>query len=630
MITPEQIIDIIDNHIIPVSKEYYMPHKGKIEPKSGVYPEYYEGYNAAVRNYHKAKLHAVLGVKPKELFQLRAPNQSNAEYEYMMSTFRQITTIAFQDLHTTVQGALHITNWDIKYQEEPQSRVNREEGFEQYLENLHTYGSYDNWAFNILPGLALLDAMAVVAYKPRFIPTQVNINEEGEEVEVLSENDMLEPLPYYYKSYQVLSNSNDYAIIELKERSIVKYSGKDKEIGRIFEIYDEQNIWRVVQVGDYVDHQFRIELYFQHDMGSTPVYRMGGVPSIVDNKVFYTSPFMFGIDNLDQILLDNSYLQAAKTKCVFPVRISIGRACNFRDQSGNVCRGGIINYQKLDGSLATKTCGNCNGSGLVTSISPTGEVLIDPEEAEKGDTLATYRYESPDTSSLEFLRDEIDKNFGRAYKIYHLNRTTDEAQGSEDVTATSKAIEQKSKYAFLRPIIENIFDHYELGLYAIGWMRYGTEFEQPNVIRPTNYDFTTEEDYLKQISEAIDNGAPPVVVRQVIHKYIKTVYFDDEKSSKVFKLIVMADRILHVSSEEIALGLGRGTIARWEDVLHTGSFTLINNLMMENENFLEQDIELQIEQLHQAAKDMALENAPATNVIDRIVGGITETNTGQA
>ena len=156
--------------------------------------------------------------------------------------------------------------------------------------------------------------------------------------------------------------------------------------------------------------------------------------------------------------------------------------------------------------------------------------------------------------------------------------------------------------AMVQPIINQQFDKMQFIFDRIGFQRYGVYYVAPTIIRPTTYDFTTEEDFLKQIAEAVESGAPPMTVRMIMIRYLKSVYFSEEKAVKILDLLIKADRLLEIGKEEIQIKLANKTIAKWEDYLHFSGLTLIDKLLFSDEAFLDKPIQKQIEELQALAK----------------------------
>jgi hypothetical protein len=281
-----------------------------------------------------------------------------------------------------------------------------------------------------------------------------------------------------------------------------------------------------------------------------------------------------------------------------------------------ICDHGWI--QNLEGNRSK--CPSCNGSGLLSRISPLGELLLRPKTRENDgdiDFTEPLKYVSPDTGVLEYLDKKITQDETRARQILHMKTSESQVRGSDNITATGAAIDQKAQYAFIQGISDQMFNIYEFVLNTIGDMRYGENFLPPTVTYPKSFDLQNEGDLMLQIAEAIKAGLPGFVIHAIIYKFIQSLFYTDKKTTDLYELIIETDRLLILSNDDIALKLARGTASKWEDVLHTSAIQLISSLEDANPKFFEQDIITQKEQLIQAAKDLTdsiNQNAPLITI----------------
>lgn len=571
------------------------------------FPEYYPGYNERVQEYRSILVHTEKAEFPDKLFADPAPNQTEKEFEYYKNNYKNTTRPIFMDYVSVVSMPFHRSNWSINYNEDLE--------FRQYVEGLPVHGSLENFMKFVVPAIKAKDAEGVLATKPVRIPTTEN--EDGEII--ISETEMVEPIPFYYNVEQVLSYSDTHALILLHEKSIVHEGSRKMKAGLIFEFYDDEAIYRIVQVGERKDFEFSFAIKYTHECGRLPVHKLKGVPVYMEDHVLWQSPFLYSVPNLDLVLINQNNLQAVINKCVYPYRIMLGDRCEFEDTEGNQCNNGYIRIHKENGYEQT-TCPDCNGSGLKSRVSKLGEMLFAaPEREDNGEASINQplmQYVSPNVDTPKFLREEILENETRARQILHLNTTNQTAQPSSDITATAKAIDLKAKAAFVSPISMQYFELYRELLLDIGCIRFGNDFEQPTITEPVTFDFSTEMDYVERLKEALDADAPPIVIRQIVMQFLETIYFSEEQQGDVFNLITKTDQLLGVKSDRIALKIQNGTAEKWQEVLHSSPTTLIDELVMENPNFFEQEFRVQQEQLIAKAQEKVQSQDP----IDAIVG----------
>lgn len=610
MLLPDEILAIVKEKV-EIAKPY-IQNKGDLrgfigEDKKGMLPEYYDGYNIVVQEYESIKIHTDKGVFPQRLFTERSPNQTDEEFSYIKNNYKQTTLPVFMDYISSITRPFHRSNWSIEFQEDaPQFG---EEGLQEYLKEM----KLESYMRQVVPALKTKDAEGVIAIKPKYVPLLET--EEGFEIA----DELIDPSPVYYESPRVITDSKEYVLIEIPEKSIVTEGNRQMQVGLCYEFYDDTNIWIIKQYGRRIDFTFEAELYYPHNWGKVPVTKLKGVPFVCSTGWRWQSPYLFAVDNLDLVVLNQSNLQASINKCVYPVRVMVGDVCDFEDHNGHRCDGGIIQWYNDEGIKSSKLCNNCGGSGLRSRLSPTGELLLHPisrENEGEGNINNPLSYVSPEVTTLEFLRTEIKEHEARARNILHLKQNDSKTQGSEQMTATEVATDMKALAAFVNTISDQMFDLMDFVIDAVGYMRYGESYREPQINKPTTFDYTTEEDYVYQISVMTEAGVPPMILHQVIRNYLNTIYMVEEMANNVFTVILAADRLLGLTSEDIKLKSARGVIQPFEDVIHCSAITLIDELVRENANYFEQDLEVQVEQLKDRAKSKL--QSPEQDIVNAI------------
>lgn len=600
MITTDEILSKC-SEIASMAKPFM--REGKIERnKQGKLPEYYKGYNRFVSDYHAILNHSEKGRFPMSLFKERSPNETDREFEYRKRNYKQKTLPIYQDFHNTIQRAFNDANWKITYTEDNSESVDKI-GYKKYVtKKIPIYGSLEGFMRNVLTGLKIKDANGVVGVRPYKYPMKEVETETGVDLR-FDDTEVLDPTPFYYSVEQnVCFKDDEYFFILLDKRSMVRYGKTKKPYGLIFEVWDNNAIYTVTQVGKYVDMTFEITMEYIHNLDRVPMWRLMGTEILMDNKLFFQSPFLYAVDCLDLVLLNSSNLQMAMYNTAYPYRIMLGQKCEFIDPDGHECNQGVVENLKDQTSYK---CPSCNGTGVKSRLNVMGSMIIDPDETENISVTDAMTFVQPSTENLEFLANQIREDENRARNILHIHLSNSEVHTQPNETATGQAIDQKAMYAFIAPQSDQIFSLYERIGIAIGEMRYGTKFKPFDLNYPKSFDFLTESDYLRMINEAIESGLPPFVVHSIIYKYLSVLFYQEEQAAKAFELITKADRLVTLTNEEINIKLSRRTIEKWEEVLHTSAINFVEDLIMEDPDFLDQEIEVQVEKLQAKAKEKA-------------------------
>lgn len=582
MYTPEEISKIVDHfrmrHKSHESRKQQHPYNDITKQTQGVpkYPEYWEGYNFSASLLDAILPHSRPDVYPEHLLSVRAPNQTQQQAEYIRANYKATTLSVFEDFRSTVSRAFADQNWSISYNEEKDVRFG-DETFKQYVtEQIKKFGSLEMFAKNLLPTLKLIDANGIIAIEPKDV--EVVMDEDGVPVEGGS---LIKPQPVYYSCKRIVGQKHDhYYLVVSDDYSEVKDGQKTERSGMVLYFFDESAMWQIQQVGKKSDWTFGApELVYQYNLGYVPCIKLMGTPQLVGNELAYSSPFTSAVPMLDQVVLDNSYLQISKATSSFPFMVAVGDVCEFEDRDGNKCNEGRI-FNAESGGYST--CPSCSGSGMRSRISPTGMLLIKPKTSiSEGDGLSGdyVKFVSPPMDTLEFLRKEIDSLLAKSRSILHLPSSDESVTAGETKTATGSLNKLRALHAFLKPISDQVFTIYEFMLTTIGRMRYGEFFGGVKLVYPTTFDINTPADYLSIVSEGVSAGVPPAVTYANMYNYIKAINYTDEESTAIYELIMQADELLLMSSADIIARVANGSVEKWQDVLHNSAPQLIMNLM---------------------------------------------------
>jgi hypothetical protein len=592
------------------------------------YPEYWSGYNYAAKMYDSILPHSRSDVYPEHLLSVRAPNQTDAQALYIKANYKATTLSVFEDFRSTISRAFADQNWSIRYNEELDERFG-DETFQRFVNNeIEKFGSLEMFIKNMLPTLKLVDANGIIA----IYPDDIEYLDDDEFNEPVIGNELLRPMPTYYNCKNIVGQKfGEYYLVISDDHSYVKNGSKMEETGIVLYLYDQNAIYKIEQTGKKSDMTFSEPvLYFQHNLGYVPCIKLMGAPQLINDEIAFQSPFITAVPLLDQVVLDESYLQMSKATSAFPFMVALGEICEFIDREGNKCNDGQI-FDAVNGGY--RTCGSCSGSGVKSRFSPTGMLLIKPKtslsEGDSGLSGEYLKFVSPPMDTLTFLRNEIEQQMAKSRRILHLPSSDESGTIGESSTATGSLNKLRSLYAFIKPISDQLFTIYEFCLVTIGKMRYGDLFGGVNLVYPTSFDISTPSDYLAVISEGVKAGVPPSITFSNVYNYIRAIHYTDEETSAVYDLIINADELLLMSNADILARLASGTVEKWQDVLHNSGPQLIMELIRDfiptegAQRFLDLPMSEQITQLRaKAAEKIAVTLDPIAQAQQTLLNGI--------
>jgi hypothetical protein len=614
-LTIDQIKKVVNNFVVQTKEFDAERAKRKYDPilQRVKYPEYWEGYEFAVKMYEAILPHVRPDAYPHHLFSVRAPNQTVEQEQYIKANYKPTTLNVFEDFRSTISRCFADPNWSLTVNAEKDERF-QNETFSRYINSgILKFGSIEMFVKNMLPSLMLMDANGIIAIKPLTLDYQTD--DDGELItddngQPILSNNLVEPIPVYYSSKDIVGQRfGEYYLVKTEIKSIVSEGGKNKREGLVLEFYDNFGIYRIEQIGKKNELTFgEPYLFFEHGLDYVPCEKLGGSVLLEDNSIVFQSPFITAVPLLDLVLLDESYLQMSKAMCAFPFMVAIGDICTFTSKEGQICNEGEIWSDSLERNI---TCPSCNGAGVKSRFSPTGKLLIKPKTSlNDGDTGINGEYlkfVSPPMDTLKFLRDEITQHTSRSREVLHLSSADQAATVGEAKTATGSLNKLRALHAFLKPISDMLFSRWEFILTTTGKMRYGEYFGGFELIYPSQFEISSPSDYLAIIGEGISVGVPPSVTYANVYNYIKSINYTDSESTKVFELIMDADELLLMPESSIIALVANGTYEKWQVVVHNSAPQLIKQLMRSHvateqfPTFLDLPMDEKIAALKQAA-----------------------------
>ncbi len=559
---------------------------------------------------------------PADIFKKKAPNETESEFNYRKETYRSNTKQDYGKALHMVNRIWNEQNWSLSFNED--DSFYGEDTMQKYV--LQDYPRGNNivkYFQTIVTKNKDNDPNGILCVKPlaRFVMGDDGMpltTEQG--VYVYDDTELIEPAAYLYHSDKVMDFVHDkYAMVLTDRHSVVKVGGEPKLKGLVFEFYDDTAIYEVRQKGDISDYKFDVFVYYQHNLGSLPAFKLKGMPIGVDDdaRQLYKSPFYDAIDLLDTSVYNFSTLQASIAANVYLQKWEYQSECDYMQCNGT---GTIVE----DGTESN--CPRCKGSGFVSRAGVFGTYQVKPPQLLSGTddnvTVPPAGYIQKDTSVLEFLEKNVDKNKADAFAMINID-VTGKATGNK--TATGQFIDREEMFSFLSVESEQNFDLLNSCLWAIGFMRYGERYNGHTLTTPNQFGIYSPADLTAEIAEANKANLPGVYVagltKQAFHTRFSSL---NVQSDRAFQVVNYVDGVAYKTDEQINLGILSGTIAKWQSTLHTNFEAYLAQEIEEDSEFLNRPLTEIKEALDTRAKaDQAAINPQPTgeDIINNIING---------
>jgi hypothetical protein len=586
-------------------------------------PEFTEIYKESVEYAERISIHSEIGKFPANLFKKRAPNQTDEEFEYLAATYKTTSFPIWERFMGFINRIWNDQNWSISWPENESLTISEEETPEAYVQNQYPiFGSLESYYKNIVTPTKEKDANALLTHKPYYIP----VKQDGENNLMVDEGQLIKPVACIFSAENVIAFlDGEYAIVKTHEKSWVAYGNGKEQTGLIFEFYDHNNIWKLIQTGKKVDYTFEIVPYWSHNLGYAPFKKLKGKPIYKEMELLYQSHFMAAVEPMDDILLDSSYLRAIKAGHAFPHKWEYVDECTYDGDFGRCIDGKVI----IDGR--DSECPKCKGQGVVRPSSPLGITQIKmPNQNNTGSNtnlhIPPFDWVAPDPAIMEFLRKEIESNKLEALSILNLFSNSDPKGGE---TALGKQIDREDSFSFIQSISNQNFELFDFSHKVILQMRYGSSVGLPEISYPKNFAIRNEVELTEELANAKAKGLPEIALRKILQEYLITRFNTQEEAMKAVDLTFYADRLICLSTQEIAQKKIGGTIANYEDILHTSIYYFIANATSLDPLFFEKTLEEQKIIIVQMAKDKETEITPKKLNPDTILANAGNTGSNQ-
>jgi hypothetical protein len=573
-------------------------------------------YDTINKQVERILPHADPDYVPLRLIENRAPNATDEQVKYIKKNWKATTSQVFQELLTVINRGFIDDNWNILWDEDS-------EDFKKYCdETFPEYGSTETLIKEIVPPIKYTDANAIIAVRPRgFVylrddKGQYLLDDDGSLI--LDDTQRLEPAVYFHPSSRVLIRHDEFYLVVSNEYSEVQYNGNTVKEGRVLFIYTKNDIYKVEQYGKKIDNLYRTFLYYNHNEGVIPAIEVGGIPKKTDDGIIQVSPYRYATDLLDLALTNKNWLQLSVSTVVFPFRIMMADSCTYANDKGQ-CHNGVFS-SKSDG-MSLGSCPSCNGSGNNVPYSPLGVYLWDKDDAEKRtSSLKPVEFVEAPVTSIEFVDALVTKDTASAKEILHLEKSNTQVKGNENTTATGMVLNDQAQISFVRYNVHQIFNLWSWVLNRVSYQRYENYNQVPTLVYPQTFDFRSEADIWEQIKLARESEAPVSIIQDLFKSLMNNIHSSSPKAQKIYDTIVNADKLFGLSDMALASRKAAGTVQNWEVTLHDSATQLVNQLIREDENYLDKDIQERIDLLVELSKISTFELI-STNPVDGIING---------
>lgn len=573
-------------------------------------PNFNPIYKQTVELRDRIRVHTDLNHRPHDMIRRRGPYEDDKQYKYRTENWNNITMPYFMKAMGMLNRIMNPSNYSITWDA---GQAEEKEYIEEYIP---VFGSIEKYFEQIVLSDKITDPNALLVIKPYSLPIKEVIVDD-QQVFVYDDSKKIDSAAFIYPCEKVIHfKQGVYAMIEIEEKSVVYFDGKPVKEGKVFEIYDTENIYRVYQVGKKIDYKFsQPEVYYYHGLGYLPCEKLRGIPKLEENYTLYQSYFIYAVPHLDVALYGYSNLDMSIITQLFPQRVEYVDRCDYQG-----CDNGYIRMER-DGNIVAERCPSCHGTGGRGAVGPMmvkQHIAPDPLNTSP-DTQIPFpglTYVAPPSEQLEFVYKKNQEDILAAFSFLNIDVSNSEPKGSD--VALSKQIDREELFSFLMRISNELFWLLDFAIETITLMRFGTGAKKPVISPPTSFAIRSEYDLTEELIEGKKAGLPDIALRQIIRDYVAKRFSNQANIEKVVSLVFLTDRLLTSNQVDISAKLSIGICQKWEAVLHDSIYTIIDNALIEDPKFFDKPIETQKDYIITESKRIADEIASSNKAIVKI------------
>lgn len=544
-------------------------------------------YADTIKHHYEVAVHAQRKVFPYELLITKAPNQTEAEWNYQCGLYESYTRSVWgRALNKTKIIAnkqnYSITGWDAEQQK-------------YFYQDYPLYHSVESYFFDIVREEKINYPNKLLVIEPLDIP--MKSGEDG--LPVPDDSKMIEPVSRIIEEQNIMHYvENQFTMIYTGKRKLK--SGAEYPV---FKIYDKDRIYEcsVKATDEKGKAIYSLDLIYTHNWGYVPCRKLGGKPSVVDGDVFNESYFSDAIPDLNGVIRLKSNLDMAYMANVFPVRIERESDCTH-SEGNRSCSGGTIWRPSADGITGEHVqCPSCKGTGRRSHYSPTSVYVVsDKSKGIPSDRLPldeVVSFASPPSEALKLLKDHIDDQREDAFSF--LFKSAEKVQQ----TAEGSHLEKEEFHAFLLQLSSELFDLMEFDIEAKGWYRWGDKFVKPTISRPTSFSFRTPADITAEISEAVKSEMPDPYVYVLLLELASTRFNSNPDAVSFIKSCMNVNTLWSGTDTEL-IPFRNQTVTNADIVVKQRVTSLVRKAFDEIDDFDKMSPEEQREEIYKYAEDI--------------------------
>jgi len=531
------------------------------------YADWGKLYKEAKKHTEEIEVHND-GKFPKHLLDYTYPNETEAEKNYRNKAFQPVTKPYWKKGLKTLTRIWAEQNYTIEWKDETAKKY--------FTQDVPFYNSLIGFFKSVVTNKKINDPNGVL-----IVDFDLPVKQDGEGQIVIDDSKEIDPYPTVYESEEVIFfEEGEFCCVVSSEKSTVRYNGKDQKIGFVFYLYDTNMVYRIEQAGDKIDWEFVFGVYYTHNLGYLPCWKLRGTTEeVINGNLYYESHFAPAIPHLNEAIIMHSTLKSSISKVAYPVRV-------YYDQDCTACNNGQVIVGEGDDAKSVN-CNVCNGTGKTKFSALTDYKHSLPSTTNNLESVPFpgLAYVSPDSAILEFSKKTIDDYIAKAFLFLNIDAVPDGMKAGLDPTATKSKIDRDEQFVAMLDISNELYELLDEWLAAAYFIRY-QKISPIEVNPPKTFELTSATELTTELSEAKQNAIPDIAQAELTTEYVQKRFAQNGQISKLVEVARYCD-VLY-TKDDADVSLAKSNFATWEIVLHYHIYGFLNEKIEANPDYLDE------------------------------------------
>ena len=543
---------------------------------------FFKYYDKAVEHAEDMGVH-IEGHKPEKLLRITRPNETEEVKKYRLNIWEPVTEGLSDKVLNTLNRIYNPKGFDIK----PKEGKDSEELMNYLNGGIPEYSTLMRFITESFTKKNLSDPNGCVAIKPESFE--------------IPPTEAFQPVPIFYPSENLVDfEDGKYYTFVFK---------KEKDVSAIV-IYTEISIevYKPIQ-GDAGKFS---KVIYEHEIGSPPVFRMGGLIKGMKAPHYFDSYVAGILPHWNTVVRLTSDLDANYISHIHMERWSYVSECNECEGSGE------IEYELAPGELDKKSCPKCKGSGH-SNKSPYGEWKIAREALNPDEPLPTppAGFIAKDIGIVTKIEERIKNEEMMGYSSINMEIIT---KVGENQSGVAKSIDRTDLDGFLLAYSQHTFNHIipDIILYMSWWI-FGPRYDwnetkikdiQPEIVAPKEFNVVSLDFLLEEYKTASTANVSDNYLIQIEKDIINKKFAAKEETRKRNIAIAELQPFPGRSDQDLLTLLNIGT-EEWEIYKSTHIIELVDQAIADNVDFLN----LSVVEQKAIIDELAQQARPKVNVI---------------